>query len=106
MEEEEQKAKEKVEYAGLDIDTGNRERKRESLSQEQSTKTAEGGSMGEETPEESESLCQEHNQLRELMEGGYLKKDLRRGIVILERKRNKQMPRECNRHQRRRNVIS
>ena len=40
--EEEPKAAVKAEYAVLDIDTDNRERKRESLSQEQSTKTAEG----------------------------------------------------------------
>ena len=55
--EEEQKAVEKEDYAGLDIDTGNKKRKRENLSQEQSTMTAEEGSMSEGAPEERERLC-------------------------------------------------
>ena len=41
--EEEQKAVEEEDYAGLGIDTGNRKRKRESLSEEQPTRTAEEG---------------------------------------------------------------
>ena len=52
--EEEQKAAEKEDYAGLDIDTGNRKRNRESHSQEKSTRTAEEESMSEENLEEKE----------------------------------------------------
>ena len=62
--EEEQKAVGKEDYAGLDIDTGNRKRNRGSLSQEQSTWTAEEGSMSEGAPEERERLCQDQSSNR------------------------------------------
>ena len=68
MSQEEQKAVEKEDYAGLDIETGNRKRKRESLSQELSTRTAEEGSMSAGAPEERERLCQEQSTNR--AEGG------------------------------------